>query len=177
MRIHKLLALSLFSLLFLFVACSDDNPDDMQNEEMPSNMLTECDEDPFGIILETPNVTLEQDSSWLTFYDGPDVGGDRLGYLGWDYPTWMGSNDIVFSYPNEGLMVGEFEIVSVGGVLYFDGTGGTMLVCPCDAFVLEITHLDKEQGYCCGTVSGKATNQDNALVTVEGEFKAFLDGE
>lgn len=180
MSAQKFIIFGFFTFIFMFTACSDGLSDDnMMEEDLEDEASSPpaCSEDPFAIFIATPGITFEQDSSWLTYDDGSAIQGDRLGYLGWDYPGWMGSNDIVFKYPNEGLQVGEYEISSAGGVLYFDGSGGTMLLCPCVSFVLEISYLDLEQGYCCGVVSGEATNQNDELVAVEGHFKAFLDGE
>lgn len=173
----KFLSFLLLAFTYFLAGCSDENPDDRNDEMEPTSEMTTCSENSFSIVVETPNISFEQDSSWLTFNDGPTIVGERLGYLGWDYPGWMGSSDLVFEYPNDGLQIGKYEIVSAGAVLDFDGTGGIMLVCPCDSFVLEILHLDKVEGYCCGTILGKATNQNNELVDIEGSFKAFLDGE
>lgn len=179
MTYYKFLPLALFSFLFLLVACSDQDPIDMEMEEEEKEIVapTECSEASYGFYTETPNVTFQQDSSWLTFYDGAGVVGDRLGYLGWDYPGWNGANDIIFSYPNSGLEVGQYEVTSVAGVVEFDGMTGVMLLCPCDDFTLEITEINKDEGFCCGVFAGKAKGKDDQEVDVEGTFKAFLDGE
>lgn len=180
-------------LLLLFdIGCSDSIPIDNSEIEDPvqdpdatdpdlmdpnlQDTTSTCDTIPFGISLTTPNVTFQSDSSTVIFNDGPIIQGRRLGHLAWDYPGWMGSTDITFEYPNAGLDIGSYEVVSLGAVLDFDGTGGTMLVCPCDSLIVVLTHVDKTFGYCCGTVKGVATNQDNELVELEGSFRAALDG-
>lgn len=165
------------AFFLLTAACSDDTPDDVTNENTSGTVAASCDNELYGIYMESPNVNMQLDASSLIFNDADFIQGERLGHLDWDYPGWMGSSSVTFQYPNEGLAVGVYDIISAGAVLDFNGSGGTMLVCPCENFVLEITDLNEDEGYCCGTVSGMATNQNNELVQIDGSFKAFLDGE
>lgn len=174
----------LSAVLFLaFTSCNkNDAPDEMvggDDTENPENNA--CTANVFGIQIATPSINFNQDSSWLT-YLRPGTGpviivGDRKGWLGWDFPTFPGTNDIVFDYPNAGLTVGKFDISSIGGVIAHDTANntGTSLTCPCtDAFV-EITQIDEAARICCGNIGGTVSDGYGNSFPIFGSFKAYLD--
>lgn len=170
----------LFVLLFLFgttMSCKKDSEIEPTVDTTIENSADKCLDEDFHIDINIPSIEFSQDTAWLSYIhqSSPiNIIGERQGYLSWSFPGWSGSSNLIFNYPNEGLQVGAFEVEAAGGVLDFDGTTGIMIVCPCDLTV-EITQLDEEAGYCCGTMSGEVTDQNGDLVNMTGNFKAVLD--